>query len=89
MEAKSGTKGIDLRDGMPQLLVLTCADDIFLFAKTSGILIYLLDTLVDTLEGVGLPLNVSKAFQSYHFNYGSATATIFNTQSKWTGRLKF
>ena len=61
MEAKSGTKGIDLRDGMPQLLVLTCADDILLFAKTSGILIYLLDTLVDTLEGVGLPLNVSKA----------------------------
>ena len=60
MEAKSGTKGIDLRDGMPQLLVLTCADDIRLFAKTSGILIYLLDTLVDTLEGVGLPLNVSK-----------------------------
>ena len=36
MEAKSGTKGIDLRDGMPQLLVLTCADDILLFAKTSG-----------------------------------------------------
>lgn len=60
MEAKSGTKGIDLRDGMLQLLVLTCADDILLFAKTSGILIYLLDTLVDTLEGVGLPLNVSK-----------------------------
>ena len=35
-------------------------DAIFLFANTSGTLVYLLDTLVDTLEGVGLRLNMSK-----------------------------
>ena len=60
MKAKSGTTWNESEQWHGAIVGHEIADDIPLLAKTSGTLIYLLATLVDTLEGVGLRLNVSK-----------------------------
>ena len=52
--------GIEMQDGMPRLLDLRFADDIFIFGSTSVECLELLDALEDDLDEVGLFLNLNK-----------------------------
>ena len=52
--------GIEMQDGMPRLLDLRFADDIFIFGSTSVDCLELLDALEDDLDEVGLFLNMNK-----------------------------
>lgn len=51
--ARVATAGVDLGDGMPNLIDLRFADDILLFASSSVEAATLLDTLVEELAAVG------------------------------------
>ena len=57
---KVGDLGFDLSDGMPYLIDLRFADDIFLFARSALEVGRLLDSLVAELSEVGLLLNADK-----------------------------
>ena len=52
--------GIEMQDGMPRLLDLRFADDIFTFGSTSVECLELLDALEDDLDEVGLFFNLNK-----------------------------
>ena len=52
--------GIDMHDGLPRLLDLRFADDIFIFGSTSLQCLELLDALENVLDEVGLFLTVDK-----------------------------
>ena len=53
--------GIDLQDDLPKLLDKRFADDILLFAGTAHEAFFLLESLMQEFEEVGLLLNGSKA----------------------------
>ena len=59
-KVESGDLGIDMHDGLPRLLDLRFADDIFTFGSTSLQCLELLDAFENVLDEVGLFLNVDK-----------------------------
>ena len=58
--------GIDMHDGLPRLLDLRFADDIFIFGSTSLECLELLDAFENVLDEVGLFLNVDKTVLLTH-----------------------
>ena len=60
LDVENAHYGIDLQDDLPKLLDLRFADDILLFARTAHEALFLLESLMQEFEDVGLLLNGDK-----------------------------
>ena len=60
LDVENAHYGIDLQDDLPKLLDLRFADDILLLARTAHEALFLLESLLQEFEEVGLLLNGDK-----------------------------